>query len=128
MSELEREIERAKAEIDGIEKSLMEKRGYLSGLEKALKYQTKQAPGPSSLRPGSDAHKALLALKSAGSPLHVDALLKVMEKEPTQQNKTSLTGSLAAYVRKKSVFTRPAPNTFGLVEFESESQDSDIFG
>jgi hypothetical protein len=31
-------------------------------------------------------------------------------------NRSALSGSIAAYVRKGEIFTRPAPNTFGLLE------------
>jgi hypothetical protein len=40
-----------------------------------------------------------------------------MRKPIAKNSKTSLSGSLASYVREHKIFTRPAPNTFGLVEF-----------
>jgi hypothetical protein len=46
-------------------------------------------------------------------------LLKAMGREVNRKNKTGVSGSLAAYVRRGEVFTRPKPNTFGLLELEN---------
>lgn len=119
MSELNREIDKTKEEIAKLERSLLETKSYLAGLEKALKLQSKQTPTVGSLRAGSDAHKAMEVLKAYGKAMHVDAILGAMGEETSTDRKTSLTGSLAAYVRKGAVFTRPAPNTFGLIETTS---------
>lgn len=63
--------------------------------------------------------KARDALLKEAKPLHIDDLLKAIGK--TKEHKASVSGSLGNYVRKNEIFTRPAPNTFGLKEFD-ESQ------
>jgi hypothetical protein len=72
------------------------------------------------LRPGTALAKAREAIKKAGHPLHVSEILKALGKPPDKKNRISLGGSLSGYVRKGEVFTRSAPNTFGLIELESK--------
>ena len=68
------------------------------------------------------------ALKKAGKPLHVNVLLPAIGRGITRADKSAISGTLAAYVRKGDVFTRPAPNTFGLAEFGSQDGQDDIEG
>ena len=49
-------------------------------------------------------------------PVHISDLLQALGKEANRENRASVTSSLAAYVRRGEIFTRPAPNTFGLIE------------
>jgi hypothetical protein len=60
------------------------------------------------------------AIKMAGRPLHVTDLLAAMGRQPTRGERSAVSGTLAAYVRRGEVFTRPAPNTFGLLESNTE--------
>jgi hypothetical protein len=71
------------------------------------------------LRPGSAVAKARDAIKKAGKPLHVTEILHAIGSEVDKKNRISLSGSLFGYVRRGGVFTRPAPNTFGLQEFQN---------
>jgi hypothetical protein len=54
--------------------------------------------------------------------MHISALLDAIGIQNTKKARVSLVGSLGAYVRKGSVFTRSGPNTFGLIEFEGGSE------
>ena len=58
-------------------------------------------------------------LLAARRPLHINDLLISMGRQAEEKEKLSLTGSIGWYVRKGKIFTRPAPNTFGLVELVS---------
>jgi hypothetical protein len=58
--------------------------------------------------------------------MHVTDLLKEMGKDATKSNRTSLSGSLGFYVRQEEIFTRPAPNTFGLREFGDNEADEEL--
>ena len=49
-----------------------------------------------------------------------------MGKKVTRDTKASLAGSLAAYVRKGEIFTRPAPNTYGLVELGHNEHEDEL--
>jgi hypothetical protein len=62
--------------------------------------------------------KARDAILKAGRPLHVSEILTVIGKPDEKEGRISLGGSLSSYVRKGEVFTRPDPNTFGLVELD----------
>ena len=58
-----------------------------------------------------------------GEPVHLDELLNAMGRDVTRESRASLVGSIAAYVRKDDIFTRPAPNTFGLIELGHTTSD-----
>ncbi len=73
------------------------------------------------LRPGSDLAKARELLQRVGQQLHVNEIVKGIGKELTRANRLSLGGSLSGYVRKGLIFNRPAPNSFGLLEFEDKN-------
>ena len=79
--------------------------------------------GGPTLRPGSDLEKARNAILEAGKPLHIKDLVVAIGKEQTKENRTSLSGSIGAYVRREIIFTRPKPNTFGVTEFEEASDE-----
>ena len=144
---LSREIEEKRKQIAELEAQLATAKGDLAGLEHAVELLNAKGPGAtfspfhtagqppsapaavrgrrrrSELRPGTDMAKCADALEQAGHPLYVDDLLAALGKEPTRNNRASLSGSLAALVRNKRVFTRPEPNTFGLIGM-TPTQDS----
>jgi hypothetical protein len=119
--DLDRKIEKKKEEITTLERTLGETRAYLQALEDTRKMLPRDPGTPEDvvLRAGTDLAKVREALEQEGRPLHVDELLKRIGKPIEKKHKISLSGSLAAYVRDRKIFTRPAPNTFGLVEFAS---------
>jgi hypothetical protein len=71
-----------------------------------------------------------LFLRKAGKPLHITDILKGIGKTTSKKDRVSLSGSLGWYVRRNEIFTRPAPNTFGLKEMEdiSKEEPPDDFG
>jgi hypothetical protein len=118
---LEERIQRKREDIALFEKQLGEARSYLLALQDTLKMMPKGGDAESaaqSLRPGTDVAKAYEILKSIGKPLHVNEIVKRMGKEVTKENRVSVSGSLGGYARRNYIFTRPAPNTFALVEFD----------
>ncbi len=125
--ELKRKIERKQAEIRQWEEQtrelsarVREGLAYVSGLEETLKLLPKETAAETAmaLRPDSALAKAREIILKAGKPLHIAELLKALDRPINHNTRAALSGSLAAYVRKNEVFTRPAPNTFGLVELE----------
>lgn len=115
-------IRKKEAEIQSLEDKLRSARVYLQALRDVLKMLEAvddSAPTESILRPGSLVAQARDLLLEAGHPVHVNELLDLLGKEPTREARASLTSSIAAYVRREEIFTRPAPNTFGLIEFGS---------
>jgi hypothetical protein len=76
--------------------------------------------GGVTLRQGSMTGKAYEVLKAAGKPLHVNKLLEGMGKKPNRKNASGLASSVRAYANKGEIFTKPFPNTYGLVEWGEE--------
>jgi hypothetical protein len=125
-SEIEKKIDKKQAEIERLEGEVRNLKGmisaaqsYVEALEDTLQLIPKDdADGAivqPTLRPGTAIHKAQEAILAAGKPLHVDELLKAIGKPIDADSRGAMSGSLSSYVRKGQIFTRPAPNTFGLV-------------
>ena len=133
--ELKRKIERKQAEIQQwqaesqeLQTKVREAIAYVSGLEETLKLLPRETPAEAataSLRADSAVAKAREVILKAGKPLHINDILKALGKATTHESKASMSGSIAAYARKNQVFTRPAPNTFGLIEFQPDPKPDD---
>ena len=123
--DLERKIEQKEREVQDLREQLLRAEAYVDAYKESLRLiqRTVDSNGGEKIRPGSKVFKAREALRQAGKPLHVEALLRSMGEEVTRNTKISLSGSLGFYVREGSVFTRPAPNTFGLIEFNEAKED-----
>jgi hypothetical protein len=119
-------IRRKEAEIQGLEDKLKVARIYLQALQDvlgAVERGAGAAGADSALRVGSSVAQAREAILRAGKPVHISDLLVALGKVVTKETRASLASSLAAFVRRREVFTRPAPNTFGLVELGHLSED-----
>ncbi|MGH7789772.1 MAG: hypothetical protein ACRERC_23090 [Candidatus Binatia bacterium] len=117
-SEIEKRIEKKEDEIWQLELRVREEKAYLQALQDTIKLiprEDRSDPG-ALLREGSQLAMAREAIMAAGTPLHADDLLKALGKPINKQARAALVGSLANYVRRGEVFTRPSPNTFGLRE------------
>lgn len=117
--EIERRIEKKRLEIAELKQQIGTAETYLGALLDMAKLLPKDGDKDVVLRSGSDLAKAKDFIKTKGQPQHVDEILKGIGKESNKSNKISLSGSLGSYVRKGIIFTKPAPNTFGLIEFEN---------
>jgi hypothetical protein len=127
--DLSRKIERKRAEIAEMDTNLRLAREYLQALEDTFKLLPKDANGGESLstmlRPGSSLAKARDVLRKTGKPMHLTELLTALGKGHSRNERAALSGTLAAYVRRGEIFTRPAPNTFGLLEMKQTSASED---
>lgn len=123
-------IERKQGEIRELEIQLREAQAYLQALQDSYRFLPKDTEnnGPVhqeiELRAGSTLAKVRDILKHKGSPAHVNEILQILGKNVDTQTKVSLVGTLGSYSRKGKVFTRPAPNTFGLKEFSISLSDN----
>jgi len=118
---IDERIRKKEQEIHDLELRLREAKAYIQALNDVVRLMPRgesESAESTDLRPGSLMAKARDAIRKAGQPLHISDLLKATGKEPTRKNRASLGGSISAYVRRGEVFTRPRPNTFGLVELE----------
>jgi hypothetical protein len=122
MSERDKIAERLRKkeqEIQTLEEKLRAARVYVQALQDVLKMLNDGPEASSSevaLKPGSAVAQAREIILQRGSPVHISDLLVALGRESNRDSRASLTSSLAAYVRRGDIFTRPAPNTFGLVE------------
>lgn len=125
--EFQKRIERKQQEIRDLETKIREANAYLQALLDSMKWLPREeslANGNQLLRPGTTLAKAQEAIQKSGHPMHVADILKAIGKPTDRKNRVSLGGSLSGYVRRKEIFTRPAPNTFGLIEMENSAANS----
>ena len=130
-TKFEERIKKKEQEIQEYETKIREAKAYLQALQDALKILPRESAGGTAediFRPGSNVAKTYDLLKKAGRPLHITDILKGIGKGTSKKDKVSLSGSLAWYVRRKEIFTRPAPNTFGLISMESTEEPPGDFG
>jgi hypothetical protein len=115
---IEDKLRRKELEVETLEERLKTAHVYVQALQDVLKLLDKddEAAVGSVLRAGSAVAKARDIILSRGEPVHVTTILEAMGKGANREARASLTSSLAAYVRRGEIFTRPAPNTFGLEE------------
>jgi hypothetical protein len=120
--ELQKRIEKKQAEIRDYQDRIKEATAYIQGLQDTLKLVAKDDGAQEiTLRHGSNIGKARDALKAAGKPLHITEILKAINQPADKKHRLALGGSIAGYARKGHIFTKPAPNTFGLLEFETKT-------
>lgn len=128
--ELQKRIEKKQDEIRNLELQLAQCRAYLQALEDSVRLLPKELAAEKLspeqiLRPGSAVAKAREAILKANKPLHVNDLLKAIGRPVDKANRVSLSGSLSSYAKRGQIFTRPAPNTFGLVELNHSEMPED---
>lgn len=112
------------AEIRELELRIREAQAYVQAIDDLMKFlprETAAETDNAALRPDSLLAKAREAIRIAGKPLPIVDLVKALGKQPDKRNRVSLAGTLSAYARKGKVFTKTAPNTFGLIDLESTS-------
>lgn len=116
-------IRRKQSEIAQLEDKLRSAKVYLAALQDVIKMLAgeEEPEAIGKLRPGSSVAQAREIILAKGEPVHLDDLITAMGKPLTQSAKSSLAGSLAAYVRQNEIFTRTAPNTFGLIELDHDA-------
>lgn len=123
-------IKKKEAEIQALENQIREAKAYLQALQDSLKLLPREVAGKggagnaeSILRPNSNIYKTYELLKNSDGALHIDEILKGIGKNTNKKERVSLAGSLGWYVRRKEIFTRPAPNTFGLIGKNEQMQE-----
>lgn len=121
---IEQLLRKKQTEVVTLEEKLKAAKAYINALRDVLKVTAGEASDSEpKLKDGSSVAMAREAILTRGEPVRLDDLLLSIGKEPTQANRSSLAGSLAAYVRRNEIFTRPAPNTFGLVELGHDQSE-----
>jgi hypothetical protein len=128
---IEERLRKKEEEIRILEAQIRDARIYTQALQDVLKMLPRASErdiAAGTLRPGSGVAKVREFILNKGEPAHILELLRSLGKDSTREARASLSGSLAAYVRKGEIFTRPGPNTFGLIELTHENQEEDSAG
>jgi hypothetical protein len=118
---IDERIAKKEQEIQELEMKIREARAYIQALQDVARFLPKEGDSSTSsnlepsLRDGSYVADAKNAIETAGRPLHVAEILKACGRENNRHLRIVMSGSLAAYVRRGEIFTRPRPNTFGLI-------------
>jgi hypothetical protein len=126
-----KEIEKQELKISQLRIELAAEEAYLRAQHDMIKLLPRDSrDAAASLRANTDLARARDFIREVGKPVHVAEILKKLGKEITKDTRASLAGSIGWYVRRDEIFTRPAPNTFGLREFEiaDEPEPPENFG
>lgn len=110
--EYEAKMREAKAYIQGIQDSLRMIPRYEVNTEEKANI---------TLRPGRNVHKAWQLLKKHGEPMQLKDLIEGIGLKYNKSTRGSLGGTIGAYERKKQIFKRVGPNTFGLREWDNSA-------
>ena len=123
----QRLIDKKQQEIEQHELQVREAKAYIQALQDSMKFLPREAATASvdhNLRPDSALAKARDAIRAAGTALPIANILKAIGKTQEKKNRVSLAGTLSSYVRTGKVFTKTAPNTFGLLEFGNSQAET----
>lgn len=121
--DIQKKIERKQTELLEQERAFERDRAatlaYIQALQdmlKSLPREMTDANADKIFRPGSAVARTREMILAANRPLRIAEILSGLGKADDHNARASISGALGAYVRKGEVFTRPRPNTFGLVE------------
>lgn len=119
-------IDKKLQEIRDLQLQMEKAEAYVQALQDSMKLLPRESANGVSpeqtLRPGTAMAKARDILRAQGKPMHISELLKALGRPVDKKNKVSIGGSISTYVRNQQIFTRPAPNTFGLMEFSGPAE------
>lgn len=114
-------IDKKQQEIRNLEMQMVEANAYIQALQDSMKLLPRDESGVEAsehvLREGSTLAKTRDLLKHAGAPMQIGEILKLLGKPQDKKHRVSLAGTLSGYAKRGRIFTKTAPNTFGLVEF-----------
>jgi len=125
---LQKLINKKLEENMSLERQVMENKAYIQGLQDSMKLLPRDGSAAADyiLREGSALAKTRDVLKAAHIPLPIADILKALGKPQDKKHRISLAGTLSGYARSGKVFTKTAPNTFGLLEFKAQSDGDEI--
>ncbi len=134
-TKLEKRIKEKELEINSLEVKLKEIRAYIQATQDALRLLPKELSDLKksdksdfennySARPGSLVDQTVKILNEAGQPMRAIDIVAAMGREKNNKNKQILVGSIGPYVRKKRLFIKTAPNTFGLIEWGQKKEEA----
>ena len=119
-------MDKKQQEIRSLELQLREANAYIQALQDSMKLLPRDNgtdKAQHKLRPDSTLAKTRDILKTVGSPMPIGDLLKALGLPQDKKHRVSLAGTLSGYAKKGRIFTKPLPNTFGLLEFGGSDED-----
>jgi hypothetical protein len=119
-------IDKKQQEIRGLELQLRETNAYIQALQDSMKLLPRETDAEKTehtLRPESTLSRTRDILKAAGAPMPIGEILKALGQPQDTKHRVSLAGTLSGYARKRRIFTKTAPNTFGLLDFGASDGD-----
>lgn len=124
---LQRLIDKKQAEIVDLEIRVREGKAYIQALQDSMKILPRDAGEEQpELRPNSALARTRDFIKNSGKPLHITEILKLLGKPSDKKNRVSIAGTLSSYARNHKIFTKTAPNTFGLIESGTSRNSSEL--
>jgi len=126
-AQIQKLLDRKYQELKDKELELEKLRTYVQAIQDTMKLLPKESQNGAeqTLRPGTALARTRDILKAAGKPMHITEILKALNHPVDKKNRVSLGGSLSTYVRNGQIFSRPAPNTFGLIEMSTQTGESE---
>jgi hypothetical protein len=116
ISDLQKQIERSNAFVQGMQEALKLLSGNSKGIEPAKEI--------SYFRSG-DTKSAYETLKQTGSPMHIDELLSAIGKPISKQNRASLASSLHRAAKRSGIVKSIGNNTFSLSEISTNGRTNE---
>jgi len=114
--EFEKLIEKKKVEIIEAQRAIASAEAYIQAMTDAIKKLPKDDAVAPTVRPGSDVEKIRDVILSAGRPLHLSEIIESLGRQADPDAKAKVAGLLGWYTTKGKVFSKTAPNTYGLTE------------
>lgn len=115
--EFEKLIEKKRVEITDAQRAIDAAQAYIQAMVDAIKKLPKEdQTAVSPVRAGSEVEKVREVILQAGRPLHLGEIIAALGRPEDAESKAKFAGLLGWYTTKGKVFTKTAPNTYGLVE------------
>jgi len=130
--EMEKKIEESRTQLQALMMQVEIQKAYLKGLEEFydnsledsnlknnMNFSERNASPALSqpleiLREGSEILKVKEIIQKVGRPMHITKIMESLGINDSKK-KISLTGTLNQYSKKKRVFIKAAPNTYGVL-------------
>lgn len=121
--EFEKLIEKKRVEISEAQKAIDAGQAYIQAMVDAIKKLPKEdQTAVSPVRAGSEVEKIREVILQARRPLHLGEIIAALGRPDDAESKSKFAGLLGWYTSKGKVFTKTAPNTYGLVEAMPSSE------
>ena len=122
---IQRLIDKKQQELRDLQIQMREGHAYLQALQDSIRVLPRETTDEQhELRPSSALSHAREHIRNSGRPLHISELLKLLGKPTDKKSRVSLSGTISSYARRKKIFTKTAPNTFGLIELNGNGASS----